>query len=84
MERIEHPEHYGGDTPYECIKVMEHWLSEDEFVGFCQGNALKYLCRANKKNPSNPEEDYKKALWYIQKLISFSEEHEDEFRNSTE
>lgn len=24
-EEVNHPERYGGDTTYECIKVLEAW-----------------------------------------------------------
>lgn len=48
-EEVNHPDHYGGDTPYETIKVLQAWLSPEQFVGFCRGNALKYLSRAGKK-----------------------------------
>lgn len=70
-EAVNHPLHYGGDTPYECIKVLKEWLSEDEYRGFCRGNALKYLCRVGKKDEAVQE--LKKARFYLDKLIeSFS------------
>ena len=25
IETVNHPEHYGGDTPYEAIKVIDAW-----------------------------------------------------------
>lgn len=44
-DHVNHPAHYGGkDNPYEAIKVIHAWG-----VGFCLGNALKYICRAGKK-----------------------------------
>ena len=50
-DSVDHPAHYGGkDDPYETIKVLEHRLSLEEFVGFCKGNAWKYLDRAGKKD----------------------------------
>jgi hypothetical protein len=62
-ETIHHPQHYGGDTPYECIKVLEAWLQPEQFIGFLRGNSLKYLARAGKKG-ENYEEDLRKAIWY--------------------
>lgn len=62
MESINHPEHYGGDTPYEAIKVIEAWQ-----LGFCLGNAIKYISRAWKKGSTI--EDLKKAVWYINREI---------------
>lgn len=71
-EMVNHPKHYGGDTQYECIKVLKAWLSPDEYKGFLKGNAIKYLCRTGKKDETVQE--LKKALWYIQKLIEVEEE----------
>lgn len=62
-ETVDHPSHYGGDTTYEAIKVIEAWR-----LGFCLGNAVKYICRAGKKGSS--VEDLKKAVWYLQREIS--------------
>ena len=59
---VDHPPHYGGDTVYETIKVLEAWLAPAEFIGFLRGNALKYLSRAGGKG--KVEEDLKKAQWY--------------------
>ena len=72
-EMVNHPQHYGGDTPYECIKVLRNWMSEDEYIGFCKGNALKYLCRVGKKDSDLQE--YKKVAFYVQKCIEFLEEN---------
>ena len=66
-EAVNHPLHYGGDTPYECIKVLKAWLSPDEYRGFCRGNFIKYVCRLGKKDDSVQE--LKKARFYLDKLI---------------
>lgn len=42
-EAVHHTAHYGGDTTSETIKVLEVWLTPEQFIGFCRGNALKYL-----------------------------------------
>lgn len=60
MSTIDHPAHYGGDTPYEAIKVIEAWG-----LGFNLGNAVKYIARAGKKGDET--EDIDKALWYLQR-----------------
>lgn len=57
---INHPEHYGGDVPYEAKKVIRAWG-----LGFNLGNAAKYICRAGKKDPSKEIEDLEKAAWYL-------------------
>jgi hypothetical protein len=62
-DKVNHPPHYGGkDNIYEAIKVIEaHNLD------FCLGNALKYILRGTKKG--SEKEDYKKAVWYLQRKI---------------
>lgn len=61
-ERVNHPAHCGGDTVYEAIKVIEAWG-----LGFCLGNAIKYICRAGRKGAT--VEDLKKARWYVDREI---------------
>lgn len=70
-ERINHPEHYGGDTTYETIKVIEAWR-----LDFHLGNAVKYISRAGRKGSQT--EDLRKALWYLQRKIDRLEEGLDE------
>lgn len=68
-----HPQHYGGeDNPYETIKVLESWMGDD-VVFFSLGNAIKYLSRAGKKDPTKTIEDLRKAIWYINHVIEFME-----------
>lgn len=58
-DAINHPDHYGGgDNPYEAIKVIDAWG-----LGFCLGNAIKYIARAGKK--ADALEDLRKAAWYL-------------------
>lgn len=64
-DNVNHPAHYGGeDNPYEAIKVIEEWG-----LGFCLGNAVKYISRAGKKDPNKEIEDLQKAAWYLQREI---------------
>lgn len=64
MNKVQHPEHYGGENnPYEAIKVIEAWE-----VNFNLGNCLKYINRAGKKE--NRLEDLKKAKWYLEREIA--------------
>lgn len=54
---IDHPDHYGGkDNPYEAIKVIEAWD-----LGFCLGNAVKYISRAGKKNGESFKKRFTKS-----------------------
>ena len=61
------PNHYkvGG---IETIDYLRAKLTPEEFVGYCRGNALKYLSRAGHKDDAAQE--YRKAIWYIERLIS--------------
>jgi hypothetical protein len=63
-EAVEHPAHYGGDTTYEAIKVVQAWG-----LGFELGSALKYICRAGKKPDEPYLKDLEKARYYIQAEI---------------
>lgn len=66
------PAHYkqGG---LEVITILRKKMSKEEFKGFCKGNILKYVLRAEHKNGV---EDYKKAMQYLKWLIEESEKHE--------
>ena len=64
---VNHPKHYTNHParcecgkPIECIQITEH-------MGFCAGNAVKYLWRADLKNDAI--EDLRKAVWYITREI---------------
>lgn len=63
-EQVNHPSHYGGDTTYEAIKVIEAWG-----LGFCLGNCVKYISRAGKKDPAKTIEDLQKSMWYLNREI---------------
>lgn len=58
---VEHPDHYnvGG---IEVIDAIEAWGFGE---GFNRGNAIKYIARAGRKDPTTEIEDLKKARWYI-------------------
>jgi len=57
---VNHPRHYTNHpSGIECIQVAEH-------MGFCLGNAIKYIWRADMKNGI---EDLEKAIWYIRREI---------------
>lgn len=64
--KINHPSYYGGeDNVFECIKVIESWK-----LGFHLGSALKYICRAGKKDQKAEIEDIEKAIFYLRRHIS--------------
>lgn len=59
------PGHYttGG---IETIDFIQAKLTPEEFAGYCKGNVLKYVSRANHKGDA--EKDLKKAAWYLERL----------------
>lgn len=61
MDNVNHPSHYKGKE-LECIQVIEAFD-----LGFCLGNVVKYVIRANKKGCR--KEDLKKAMWYLSREI---------------
>jgi hypothetical protein len=61
-DMVNHPPHYTRHpSGVECIEVTEH-------MGFCVGNAIKYLWRADLKG--NALEDLEKARWYVEREIA--------------
>lgn len=60
---VNHPSHY-TDGKIEVIDYIE-----DKDLGFCLGNAVKYISRAGKKDQRKEVEDLQKAIWYIQRRI---------------
>ncbi len=65
---VNHPSHYTSHPArckwghgIECIQITEH-------LGFCVGNAIKYLWRADLKG--NAIEDLEKAAWYVNREIA--------------
>jgi hypothetical protein len=59
---VNSPQHYtSSPSGVECITVTEH-------MGFCVGNAIKYLWRAGLKGAAL--EDLKKSRWYIDREIA--------------
>jgi hypothetical protein len=65
---VNRPAHY-TDGKIEVIEFIE-----DKKLGFCLGNAIKYISRAGKKNPDKTIEDLNKAIWYINRYIKKIEE----------
>lgn len=71
-EQINHPRHYGGDTTYEVIKVLQAWGLH---TSFSLGNAVKYISRAGKKGgPDQYIIDLQKAQWYLSWEIAHAQE----------
>ena len=59
---VDHPKHYlSHPSGIKCIEIVRH-------ENFNIGNAMKYIWRRNDKG--NPEQDLKKAMWYLQDEIN--------------
>ena len=59
---VNHPKHYTAHpSGIECIQITRH-------MGFCLGNAIKYIWRADLKNDAI--EDLEKAKWYIERELA--------------
>lgn len=66
-QNVNHPVHYQSETGLEVIDVIEAFCKNlNGAEAFCIANAIKYLCRFDKKNGV---EDLKKAQWYINYVI---------------
>jgi len=60
-DMVNHPPHYTAHpSGVECIQITEH-------MGFCLGNAMKYIWRADEKGKA--VEDLEKAKWYLEREI---------------
>ena len=62
---VEHPKHYNMGA-IEVIDAIEEWG-----LGFNDGNAVKYIARAEHKGATM--QDLKKALFYLQRHITTKE-----------
>ena len=67
-DQVNHPPHYTSHPAccecgrgIECIQITEH-------MGFCLGNAVKYIWRADLKGDAI--QDLEKARWYIDREIA--------------
>jgi len=69
-DMVNHPPHYkvGG---IEAIDYLQAKSTPAEFAGYLRLNCMKYLSRAGHK--ADALEDYKKAAWYLNKLIEVTE-----------
>ena len=72
-DNVNHPSHY-TDGKYECIDYMESAGYTNDGYLF---NAVKYISRAGKKDPSKFDEDLDKAVWYLKRKI---EKDREEFK----
>ncbi|MBO4703912.1 MAG: DUF3310 domain-containing protein [Bacilli bacterium] len=67
-DMVNHPPHYQSKSGLEVIDVIDAFT--EDLTGMdavCTGNAIKYILRWKQKNGV---EDIKKAIWYLNKLVS--------------
>ena len=67
MSEVSHPSHYNSGK-IEVIEAIEDWK-----LNFHRGNAVKYIARAGKKDPSKEIQDLAKAIWYLNREIEIIE-----------
>ena len=66
VDNVNHPKHYTFGK-YEVIDIIKDQLSEDQFIGYCLGNAVKYISRCQHKGKMT--EDIRKAIWYLNAIV---------------
>ena len=64
-DNVNSPPHYKQGA-IECIEAIQSALTEEEFRGYCKGNALKYIWRERHKGG---DESINKALWYLNYMM---------------
>lgn len=62
---VHHPAHYtqGG---VDCLDAIRASMSQEEWYGYCKGNAIKYLWRYRHKHG---KEDLEKSKFYLCQLL---------------
>jgi Protein of unknwon function (DUF3310) len=67
VDLVNHPPHYAGtDKGVECIDAIHAALGREKFIGFLQGQVIKYQWRLGKKDSA--AQDNQKGIWYAKKL----------------
>lgn len=62
-DTVNHPSWYADGK-------IEMWdFIEDKNLNFHRGNAVKYIARAGKKDPTKEKEDILKAIQYLQRDV---------------
>lgn len=75
-DNVHHPKHYETYIKgLETIDIIYAALGPDLFRGYCRGNVLKYLLRADQKNGV---EDLEKAAVYLDWEINIRKREEQD------
>lgn len=62
--RVDPKSRYYDAGGIEVINIIRAKLTPEQFTGYCLGNVLKYICRANHKGDS--ARDLEKAAIYLE------------------
>jgi len=65
QDNVKSPPHYKQGA-IECIEAIQSALTEEEFRGYCKGNAMKYIWRERHKGGA---ESLQKAAWYLDYMM---------------
>lgn len=60
---VSHPAHYTFGR-IEVIDAINEWQ-----LDFDRGNAIKYIVRAGRKDPTKTTEDIRKAIFYLEDYV---------------
>ena len=76
-DKVNHPQHYLSNNGMEVIDIIENFN-----LGFCCGNAIKYILRAGHKQDFQGQdqkektiEDFQKAIFYLNRRIKELEDN---------
>ena len=53
----------------ETLDIIKAKLTQDQYIGFLLGNAIKYSCRMMHKTPKDPSRDAEKSAFYSNELM---------------
>lgn len=79
LDIVKNPAHYTAGRSIEPIDVIEDWA-----LNYHLGNALKYISRAGRKDPSKTRQDISKAIWYMQRFCDQCVEPEQQAQDADE
>ena len=74
MDNVNKPRHY-TKAGIECIEAIRASMTDEQFLGYCKGNVMKYIWRFENKNGA---EDLKKAGVYLKWMTETQEKIEKE------
>lgn len=63
---VNNPKHYQIFPDTQVWDIISRSLTDEELIGYCKGNILKYKLRAGDKGYA--EKDLEKAKWYQKRL----------------